>query len=83
MSEKKFKEYYTYLSDTSKKEFASLHASLNKYTGDSKGKPTYMCLLTSKDVLEWNHDGNLGLKIYQMDDLLHISQEIVDEWGTL
>jgi hypothetical protein len=83
MKEEKFKDYYTYMSPASKKDFAYLHASLTKYTGHSDGEPTYLYLLTDRDIEEWNENNMLGLRVSQMDDLLHISTEIVAEWRTL
>jgi hypothetical protein len=83
MKEEKFKNYYTYLSNASKKDFAQLNASLTKYTGHSDGEPTYLYLLTDRHIEDWNEQNTLGLRPSQMDDLLHITDEILTEWRTL
>ncbi len=70
MSKEKFSNYYIYLSNASKKDFAAL---VKSYGG----------LLTDSVVMDWNDANNLGLKIFQMDDLLHIAPAILDEWGDL
>lgn len=63
-------EKYTYLSNKWKKDFAHLALANG-------------CLLTTEMVEEWNHENQLGLKIYQLDDLLHLDVETIKEWNKL
>lgn len=67
MSEEKFSNYYTYLSKASKREFAGM----------------YTPRITIDDIVDWNLDNDLGLKHYQMDDLLHIETLVLEEWKEL
>lgn len=67
MAEEKFSNYYTYLSKASKREFAGM----------------YSPRIDMDEIMDWNLDNDLGLKHYQMDDLLHIDTAILAEWSTL
>jgi hypothetical protein len=63
-------EKYTYLPPKWKKDFVNLY----DYYGDK---------LEDEHIQDWNTLNNLGLRFYQMDDLLHIQPEILEEWRTL
>jgi hypothetical protein len=67
MSEEKFSNYYTYLSNEWKKDFAGM----------------YSPQIDMDEIMDWNMYNDLELAHCQMDDLLHIQPEILEEWGKL
>jgi hypothetical protein len=61
---------YSYLPAHAKKDFALLYKQ-------------YGVHLNVDNIEQWNNDMGIGLKVYQMDDLLHISVEVLKEWDKL